>query len=842
METIKPNICNTPRKLTYIQDHGTIIIIDKDTLSIIGYSENFLSITKNVNINFIDLIDHEYKLDIKEILLKRTNKSAGDLILKINNQEYFCHHYKTDGAILIELEIKTESLTKDMEIMLNFLNSLTDNNILNYKDSLVKTIHKLTNFDRVMMYKFHSDWSGEVIAEYINIPKEYPMEIESFNGRFFPETDIPQYVRGLFCRNKSRYIKSVNNSKSKVIYKRNDTENFIDVSMSDLISPQGSHVNYLNNMGVKSAFSLSLIINNKLWGIIACHSIYKERYISPKIRKHCLKIVELFSNKTTQGNNIINTDCHLLLLNIYEIIKTFDNFSEKEIENIYHCVVDNIFKFIKADFVVGKYNNTEIYKDLEIYNFIKENLSKFGVISFSTNVSNDFGIKNKNCSGIVLIKLEKDNWIAFLKKETIVTKIWGGNPGDTIINQNSILPRTHFNEFITKEKSISSPWNITDENIDEIKDVLNHIITNNSGNKELFISESKGNIDKKQNIIIANLTHEIRNPLNAINGILELLKDDNISDQKEIIQDGIKVVDILKNLINNMIDFTKNKYGYTSVYLKNIDISSMVNDIYNVYKYSVNKNVVMTKEISDEIPKELIGDSDKITQIISNLLSNSCKYTEKGKINIKLNSLNISKSVYWIEIIVSDTGIGIPGEKQYLIFREFEQISKLSKASSGLGLSLCHQLVTMLNGSITFISEELWGSTFTCRLPLGIIPDKKKIKVLVVDDFIINQKIMKAKLTKLDYLVSSSNNGQQVVDMIENGETFDIIIMDIFMPIMDGLSATKLVREMGYKGIIIGLSGTDTIKDTYFDYGMNGFLLKPLEYNKIHGIIQGYLS
>lgn len=840
MESIKPNICNTPRKLTYIQDHGIMIIIDKDTLSIIGYSENLLKITKDVNINFIDLLNKEYKLDIKEILLKKTNKSAGDLILKINDIEYFCHHYKTDGAILLELEEKTESLIEDMGLMLNFLNGLTDNNLLNYKDSLLETIYKLTNFDRIMMYKFHPDWSGEVIAEYINVPQEYPLEIESYLDRFFPETDIPQYVRGIFCRNKSRYIKNINGSNVKVVYLRKDTENFIDVSMSDIISPQGSHANYLNSMGVKSSFSLSLIINNKLWGLITCHSIYKERYLSPKVRKHCSKIVDIFSNKATESTNIVNTNCHLLLLNIYEIVKTFENFSQTELESIYRCVIYNISKFVEADFVVSKFNDKRIYKDLEVYDLIQKNLNKFNTIGFSTNVKKDFNINNSKCCGLFLIKLKNDNWVAFIKIETIITKKWGGNPNDIIINGNSILPRKNFNEFITKEKGVSLSWNISFDNIDEIKDVLNYIITNE--NKELFISESKSNIDKKQSIIIANLTHEIRNPLNAINGILELLKDDNIEDQAEIINDGVKVVDILKTLINNMIDFTKNKYGYTSIHLKTLDLHSIVNDIYNIYKYSHGKNVIMTKDIDSNIPKELIGDSNKIIQIISNLLSNSCKYTERGNINIEVKNLNISKTLHWIEITVSDTGIGIPSEKQYLIFREFEQISKLSKASSGLGLSLCYQLVTMLNGSITFQSDENWGTIFRCRLPLSIIPGKSKCKVLVVDDFVINQKIMKAKLTKLDYIVSCAGNGQEVIDLIENGEIFDIIIMDIFMPIVDGLTATKLVRAMGYKGIIIGLSGTDSIKDTFSEYQLNGFILKPLDYNKIDSIIKGYLE
>lgn len=837
METIKPNICNSPRRLTYIQDHGVMIILDKDTLSIIGYSDNLLNITKNININFIELLDKEYQLEIKEILLKRTNKSAGDLILKINNIEYFCHHYKTDGAILLELEEKTEDLTENMELMLNFLNSITYNNVLTYKQTLLETIQKLTDFDRIIMYKFHEDWCGEVIAEYINTPKEYPLEIESFLGRFFPETDIPQYVRGIFCRNRSRYIKSVNNSKSKVNYIRKETENYIDVSMSDLISPQGSHINYLNSMGVKSSFSLSLIVNNKLWGIIACHSIYKERYISPKIRKHCSKIIDLFSNKTTQSTDILNTRCHLLLLNIYEMVKTFDNFSDLELKNIYNCVVDNISKFIKADFYVGTNLSNEY---ANVYNLIQKNLSKFSNIALSTNVYKDYNINDKYCCGLILIKLKNDNWVAFVKRETIIRKIWAGNPADTVIESDNISPRSNFNEFITKENGVSSDWAISYDNTLEIKDVLNFILTNE--HKELFISESKSSLDKKQSIIIANLTHEIRNPLNAINGILELLKDNNIPEQIEIIDDGIKVVEILKTLINNMIDFTKNKYGYTSVYLKTIDLKGIVNDIYNVYKYSHNKNVVMTMDIDQSIPNELIGDSDKLTQIISNLLSNSCKYTEKGNINIEVKKLNISKSLYWVEITVSDTGIGIPGEKQYLIFREFEQINKLSKASSGLGLSLCYQLVTMLNGSIIFESEEGYGTIFRCRLPLSLIPDKNKCSVLVVDDFVINQKIMKAKLTKLDYLVTCASNGQEVIDLIENGKTFDIIIMDIFMPILDGLSATKILRTMDYKGKIIGLSGTDTIKETYSEHGMDGFILKPLDYNKIDIIIKEYLN
>lgn len=866
------NPCNTPRSLTHVQSCSVMVILDKINLSIIGYSEN---LTKLGLPGPLDKLSDILKKDVNtttDFLLK-AGKIAGDTILILkNDKSYYCHYYKTDGAVIIELEEKNEDLSDDIDYMFDFINELLVNDE-NQNDicSLLEIINKLTNYERILVYKFQKDWSGEVIGEYIK-SLDYPKEIDSYMGKFFPDTDIPEYVRRLFYRNKSRFISSTVGEGEKVIFLQKDLQELLDTSMSDMITPAKSHTRYLESLGIKSSFSLALIVNSKLWGVVACHSLSKEVYISPKKRKYCSKISNIFSDKLAKFYDNENQRCHSLLYDIYEIAKAFDNFSKEELYNIYYSIIKVMTKHLKADYTVLSSNGDLVYIEgsdgipenqwQTVYNCLINKLSDSVIITSCAR--KDLGIDNKQVCGVIAIKLHtQENWIAFIKKEKIETNVWAGRGVQTV--NNEILPRQDFNDVEILEYDKSSKWeNVNSDDISELKDLLVNFLTKNE--LEMFVNE-KNSIEKKQNIIITNLTHEIRNPLNAIKGIFDILKEDadtdgissiEKNDISSIIDDGIKVVDLLKNLIDNMIDFTKNKYGYTSIYMKKINLASIIKDLYNVYRYSVKRGVVLSVDLDSRIPKELVGDKDKMIQIISNLLSNSCKYTNKGHIKISARIINsTTTNVYWTEITIEDTGIGIAEEKQYLIFREFEQLNSISRSGSGLGLSIVHQLVTMLNGTVAFESEFDWGTTFKVRIPFTCIQPEEilsviekeqyenteKIKILVVDDTIINQKILKIKLEKLGYNVTCADNGQKAVELVKDGNKFGVILMDIFMPILDGIEATKIIRETyNYDGIIIGVSGNENIKEKFSACKLDDFILKPIDFSKFGERIKSHLE
>ena len=170
-----------------------------------------------------------------------------------------------------------------------------------------------------------------------------------------------------------------------------------------------------------------------------------------------------------------------------------------------------------------------------------------------------------------------------------------------------------------------------------------------------------------------------------------------------------------------MIEFTKNKYGYYNIVYTDIDIYKLLDGIYDIYKYSIKPHVKFNKMIDDKIPHHLIGDYVKLKRIIGNLVSNACKYTYKGEISIEVNLLDMNNNICWIEINIRDTGIGFTTDQQLLVFKEFSKFNKNEDYSSGIGLSMCYNLVHLLNGYITLTSNKNNGSCFIIQIPLRII-------------------------------------------------------------------------------------------------------------------------
>jgi light-regulated signal transduction histidine kinase (bacteriophytochrome)/CheY-like chemotaxis protein len=782
---------------------------------------------------------------------------VGEMILLIHGKEYYCHNYKTNGFVVLELERKLNLTYDNLEMTMGFVGDLIyGDDLFSYNDKLVEVISELTGYARVMFYKFKEDCCGEVIAEHA---KE-----KIYVGKTFPASDIPQDVRGLFLRNKSRYISDALDEGVGMYVKESNMLNMIDSSLSDIASLSSpSHRQYLVTMNVRSSFSLAIVVKNKLYGLIICHNI-EPLELPPSIRKQCCNIVQIYSDKLSEYDENVRRKTHKFLYHLYQATKNFENVPAKEIENTYLGVLKNITKYLQADYVISNVNGqclSHSYIDLpneqcsSIYYLL--NSKDIKTVVLTTNVKADVftgtSFSDEYFSALLYVRLNACSWVAFIKRASNKTIKWAGKPDDISVRDGIRYPRTDFSVYETKTKNEGEKWLVDYESIEEIQQLLCNIINriDQSNSEEIFVTEND-NIQKKKNLWIANLTHEIRSPLNALVGIFDILQSNvlDIEEYKEILKDGIKVANTLQGHITNLIDFTKNKNGYSSVQLHQMNIEEIVNNVYDIYKYMVKPGVRLEKSIDPKIPKLLIGDETKISQIISNLVGNSCKYTNEGKISISIIFLNNSGTTLWIDILVQDTGIGFAKDKQYLIFREFEQMDKIQSNSSGLGLSLCYQLANMMNGSITFESDEGWGTTFKCRLPLVVeksemsVKKDNNLKVLVVEDYEISQKVMKKKLESYGFEVTIAKNGSEAVDFVKNGKKYDIIFMDIYMPVMNGVDATHLLRESyGYTGTIIGLSGSDDIIDQSCNNGlMDDFLVKPIDYSALQSIVMTYIS
>ena len=372
--------------------------------------------------------------------------------------------------------------------------------------------------------------------------------------------------------------------------------------------------------------------------------------------------------------------------------------------------------------------------------------------------------------------------------------------------------------------------------------------------------------NKAKSLFIANMSHEIRTPLNAIIGFTELASISPDDVEKNDYINSTKTASIfLLELVNNILDISKIEAEKLPLEKIEFNLETIINTISTVFKLKASQKNLNYVSAIPKLDKLLIGDPVRIKQILTNLIGNSIKFTDSGTITTKVEMISLTEKDIRLGFSVSDTGIGIPADKQKLIFELFSQADNTitrSFGGTGLGLSISNKLIKLMGSKplkVTSVYGE--GSTFTFELafPLGhkIEPGQKdklnnlnisfsSSKILLAEDCEINIKLATAMLKKLKHTVKSVVNGRLAVQEAFNNH-YDIIFMDMQMPIMDGVEATKKIREIEkelneYPTIIIAMTANATLEDRKIclQAGMNDFITKPISLNILNNIIEKY--
>lgn len=371
------------------------------------------------------------------------------------------------------------------------------------------------------------------------------------------------------------------------------------------------------------------------------------------------------------------------------------------------------------------------------------------------------------------------------------------------------------------------------------------------------------NAVKAKQQFLSNMSHEIRTPMNAIIGFTKVvLKTELTSRQKEYL-DAIKMSgDALIVLINDILDLAKVDSGKMTFEKTPFKMRSSVSAMLHLFEPKIQeKNLKLVKEYDKNIPEILVGDPVRLHQIILNLVSNAVKFTSKGKITISVHLLYEDADKVIIEFAISDTGIGIPENRLEKIFDNFQQASSHTSriyGGTGLGLAIVKQLIEPQGGTIRVKSKIGQGSTFSFTLSFQKTDDKveienetfelnteiKNIKVLVVEDIPLNQLLMKTLLDDFGFERDIAENGKIAIEKLEANQ-YDVILMDLQMPIMNGFETTEYIRKnMNSKIPIIALTADVTTVDLAKckAVGMNDYLAKPVDerllYRKIIGILK----
>ncbi len=367
--------------------------------------------------------------------------------------------------------------------------------------------------------------------------------------------------------------------------------------------------------------------------------------------------------------------------------------------------------------------------------------------------------------------------------------------------------------------------------------------------KQLMLSYERAKLaNHNQQHFLSRMSHEIRTPMNGIIGLSEILAESILNDyQKNLISVINNQSKVLLNLINDILDISK-------VHVEGINLVSFSFKLKKTIKECIDmqspeaqgKNLTITLEYDDSINKYLIGDALRVHQIITNLLSNAIKFTEKGGVTIQVKRIDDNQKQQIIQIDVIDTGIGMDEKNIPKIFQSYEQENDQidqKYGGTGLGLAIVSEIIQKMNGTIDVKSQKDIGSTFSIRIPflteskrsyIGKKPTVNKvilknIRVLIVEDNAINMMYTQSILTKQECIIDKAINGQEAIDKCK-GNQYDIILMDLQMPEIDGISATEIIRnELNLDTPIIAQTANTIQKDVNrcFEVGMNDYIPKP---------------
>lgn len=424
--------------------------------------------------------------------------------------------------------------------------------------------------------------------------------------------------------------------------------------------------------------------------------------------------------------------------------------------------------------------------------------------------------------------------------------------GEELFEKNAKLfdeadrQRILINSIKNAIQTISPEQEINDSDILRIGEILNNTIQERK-EFERQLEEARYKAEESletRKLFLANISHEIRTPINAIAGMSGILGDTDISEtQKQYVNAIHSSTQSLMVIVNDILDMSKLESGKFSAEFIPFDLRSVIDPLYTCYHLRTDeKGIELLVNYPKDLPKWVFGDPTRLAQILNNLISNAIKFTDKGKVSLDITFERIGKSIEF-HFTVTDTGIGIDSEKLKSIFEFFSQEDNTITrrfGGTGLGLAISKSISELLGGEITVLSEKNVGSSFTFSLSMPeatqqeeeitkIQKDLTGKNVLIVEDNELNRFLALTILKKWNAIIHVAENGLEAIEIVKN-KTIDIVLMDIQMPVMDGVASAIVIRKELHSNIpIIALTANalESEKEKCWQAGMNEYITKP---------------
>ncbi|UII20899.1 ATP-binding protein [Fulvivirga ligni] len=701
-----------------IQDYGHMLVfLEANPNYLFAASEGSIEL---FNLNSSQMWSTHVKRWLPSSLLKlhqnidnyKASVIHNPILIKIDKNDWNAIIHHCDDKLFIELEpVRSDKKEYSFHSMIRMVSDP-----LTYINSeemacreLVTQLKRITGYNRVMIFQFIADNHGHVIGE------AKDEGLESLLGLHFPSSDISTEVRESFLSNKSRIAPNLQLDTKNLVFNpdADESELYINFSNSELRPIPDSQAEYLTRMGVISTFTVSIISNNKLWGVISCHHL-SPYFLSYKVRKACEIIAQRFIHRYTEITE--EKRDKVLAKNDKNINRLISSITiDKDIETQLFDEIDKIHSSHIADGVAVIGSNSEIStmglapgtdQLLKLKKWFYDSRINFFI---TDQIVNDLPLNlqtDKLISGLIMAQIGdfNDAMVLWFRKTETQSTIWS-NPPETN-NRTSVKPKS-FKRWQQLVDSQCAPWNEAD--IISIKKLHEALLLKDTQRKADHANNMRNEFERLTYIA----AHDLQEPLRTVTSYLTLIKEDlEQSDEDSssaYIERACEAANRMKMMVSDMLTYSK--IGH-STSIEWVSIPRVINEVMNDMMDMINAKDASIK--CGALP-EINGSHYEIFQLFYNLINNAIKYQPKG--NVPIINIKAKREGNYSIIDIKDNGIGIDSKNTEKIFLMFQRLHRKDEYSgTGIGLAQCKKIMDSLKGDIWVTSTLGQGSTFHLKI------------------------------------------------------------------------------------------------------------------------------
>lgn len=787
--------------------------------------------------------------------------------------------FTSNGLLVIEFEpspqLSYEAAQKwlpvDTDIQTLLPNLQNCISVTDVADNIAAVFKHYIGFESVMIYRFDENFCGEVVGE----AKE--RDTRSFKGLVFPASDIPSQARELYKLNRVRCVFDTEAPPVNLLPKiANKNRLPLDLSMSMVRSVSPMHLQYMRNMGVRSSFSVSLMYEDKLWGLIACHNS-EPIYIDQKKRLVCESLGHMYAwqlhTKSLHEKKEQFQQRQRTLNNVVHKLTTFANpleaIASKEDELLQ--VTDSCGLAVitpSGNYTVGKVPSKSVVSTLLEKFSYKNSEQAVAISKLGDEITETLDLNGIRGIYISCVSPALGYYTIWFREQRDKLIRWAGKEAAAKDIGKSLTPRHSFDLYLQSIADESVAWSEDDKLIIEGFDHLfipYALSLKASLDKQIVKLEE---LDKAKDHFLASISHELRSPLNSIVGWtdLALMDVNNVERMTDALGVIKRAASTQASLINDILDLSRIISGTMKLSTHTLKISSSISEVAKSFEAGFAAKKIQLSLRFESVNTQILGDELRIKQVISNLLSNALKFTQKGGMVEVSGARNHSNYVF----TVKDNGKGMTKEQLEHVFDRFYQgMNEHNRHGLGLGLSIVKNLVEMHGGTITANSDGLnSGTAFTVSIPIA--PVKHESLDTMQNDIVTSNLTSSLRIQNLRILVAEDeedsrnfiqlfleSNGAKV-KVTKNGllawkhlndapDAYDLVLSDIGMPELDGLGLITKIRASANPNI----ENINAVALTAYAYtsdrvkalkaGFNNYVSKPVDGEEILTILEMYI-